>query len=59
MQDILEITNNDTIPFTDRFNYVVREVGLMEFQQVLMQIDELEDRENTTAFLLSKLGCFH
>ena len=38
----------DTLPFTNRFNYLVEEISVEEFLKALtkLQVDEDEDKQN-------------
>ena len=58
MQESITITNNDTVPFTNRFNYVVKELSFQEFLQHLSQIEAEAERENEDDPILSPMGCF-
>ena len=47
---------SDTLPFTNRFNYQVKEISITEFLIVLSQLDDNEDTQNKNEQIRNKIN---
>lgn len=50
---------SDTLPFTNRFNYLVREISIEEFRSVLAQLEREENDAKRNEPMHNKTWIYH